>query len=161
MRSYHRPVAMWHCPYCGTPQAETARCWVCRRSSTTCSTCRHFRTAITADVGWCGLDRARRPLTGRELRGCWVARPPVVAVEPAPSAGTASPTPPSLRAPGRDTRRFVLLDAPDGHRQVAAAGPADQGDGAPMVSARGLDREPQDAGEFWDARTSLFGDLEP
>ena len=38
------PSTMWRCPHCGAPQAETARCWVCRRSSTTCSTCRHFQT---------------------------------------------------------------------------------------------------------------------
>ena len=31
-----RAMPMWRCPHCGTPQAETARCWVCRRSSTAC-----------------------------------------------------------------------------------------------------------------------------
>jgi len=62
---------MWRCPHCGTPQAETARCWVCRRSSTTCSTCRHFRRAVAGTVGYCGLDARRLPLTGTELRGCW------------------------------------------------------------------------------------------
>lgn len=66
---------MWHCPHCGTPQAETARCWVCRRSSTTCSTCRHFRLAVTQAIGYCGLDRTRRPLRGDEIRGCWEGRP--------------------------------------------------------------------------------------
>jgi hypothetical protein len=64
---------MWRCPHCGTPQAETARCWVCRRSSTTCSTCRHFRPSLAATVGYCGLDARRLPLTGKELRGCWTA----------------------------------------------------------------------------------------
>jgi hypothetical protein len=64
---------MWRCPHCGTPQAESARCWVCRRSSTTCSTCHHFRRALSAGVGWCGLDPRRVPLSGRELRGCWTA----------------------------------------------------------------------------------------
>jgi hypothetical protein len=71
-------VALWRCPHCGTPQAETARCWVCRRSSTTCSTCRHFRPSLAAGVGSCGLDPRRLPLTGRELRGCWTA-PDVIA----------------------------------------------------------------------------------
>ncbi len=64
---------MWRCPHCGTPQAETARCWVCRRSSTTCSTCTHFQRSLAAGLGTCGLDPRRRPLTGRELRGCWTA----------------------------------------------------------------------------------------
>lgn len=62
---------MWACPHCGAPQTETARCWVCRRSSTTCSTCRHFRTSLAADVGYCGKDRWRTPLSGLELRSCW------------------------------------------------------------------------------------------
>ena len=31
--SYHRPMPMWRCPHCGTPQAEAARCWVCHRST--------------------------------------------------------------------------------------------------------------------------------
>jgi hypothetical protein len=66
---------MWRCPHCGAPQAETARCWVCHRSSTTCSTCRHFRTSLAADVGWCAFDPKRLPLTGLEQRGCWQERP--------------------------------------------------------------------------------------
>jgi len=66
-------MSMWRCPHCGTPQAETARCWVCRRSSTTCSTCRHFRRSVAAQLGYCGLDRKRLPLAGTELRGCWEA----------------------------------------------------------------------------------------
>jgi hypothetical protein len=66
-------MPIWRCPHCNTPQAETARCWVCRRSSTTCSTCRHFRRSLASNVGFCGLDRKRAPLTGRELRGCWEA----------------------------------------------------------------------------------------
>jgi len=94
---------MWHCPYCGTPQVETARCWVCRRSSTTCSTCRHFRRAVTAGLGYCGLDRTRRPLSGTEIRGCW-ANPPVGA-----TTSTPPPKPPPVR-PAR-LRGFVPLDA--------------------------------------------------
>jgi hypothetical protein len=66
-------VALWRCPHCGTPQAETARCWVCRRSSTTCSTCHHFQRSLAAGIGYCALDPRRLPLTGRELRGCWTA----------------------------------------------------------------------------------------
>jgi hypothetical protein len=66
-------MPMWRCPHCGTPQAESARCWVCRRSSTTCSTCRHFRASLAANVGYCGLDRRRVPLRGDEHRGCWTA----------------------------------------------------------------------------------------
>jgi hypothetical protein len=82
---------MWHCPHCGTPQAETARCWVCRRSSTTCSTCRHFRLAVTQAIGYCGLDRTRRPLRGDEIRGCWEGRPAPVEDDTVKVAGPARP----------------------------------------------------------------------
>ena len=64
---------MWRCPHCGTPQAETARCWVCRRSSTACGTCRHFRRGVAANLGYCGLDPRRQPLAGDEIRACWEA----------------------------------------------------------------------------------------
>ncbi|MBF6605957.1 MAG: hypothetical protein IVW53_10290 [Chloroflexi bacterium] len=64
-------MPMWRCPHCETPQAETARCWVCHRSSTSCATCRHFRDAVAANLGYCGLDRARTPLRGDEVRACW------------------------------------------------------------------------------------------
>jgi len=66
---------MWRCPHCGTPQAETARCWVCRRSSTACGTCRNFRRSVAGTLGYCGLDRRRQPLAGDEIRDCWEARP--------------------------------------------------------------------------------------
>jgi hypothetical protein len=64
---------MWRCPHCGTPQAETARCWVCRRSSTACGTCRNFRRSVAGSLGYCGLDRRRQPLAGDEIRACWEA----------------------------------------------------------------------------------------
>jgi hypothetical protein len=66
---------MWRCPHCGTPQAETARCWVCRRSSTACGTCRNFRQSVAGSLGYCGLDRRRQPLVGDEIRPCWDAWP--------------------------------------------------------------------------------------
>ena len=61
---------------------------MCRRSSTTCSTCRHFRASLAADVGYCAKDRWRTPLTGRELRACWEEGRRAVA-EPGPTDGTA------------------------------------------------------------------------
>jgi hypothetical protein len=48
---------------------------VCRRSTTTCSTCRHFRRAVAGQLGYCGLERRRAPLSGDEIRGCWQAAP--------------------------------------------------------------------------------------
>jgi hypothetical protein len=72
-RSYHPTMPMWRCPHCATPQAETARCWVCHRSSTACGSCRHFRRAVAGQLGFCGLDRQRQPLSGDEIRPCWEA----------------------------------------------------------------------------------------
>jgi hypothetical protein len=86
-RSYHRTMPMWRCPHCGTPQAETARCWVCGRSSTSCATCRHFRDAVAVNLGYCGLDRARSPLRGDEIRPCWDGSP----AEPAVGSGPIVP----------------------------------------------------------------------
>lgn len=64
-------MATWRCPHCGTPQNEAARCWVCHRSTTSCSTCRYFRQGVTAGLGYCALDRHRAALTGAEERPCW------------------------------------------------------------------------------------------
>ena len=135
---------MWHCPHCGAPQAETARCWVCQRSSTTCSTCRHFRASLVSDIGYCALDRARRPLTGRELRGCWTQRPSATeAADPGlpVSTGVAPSTSVPLRGfiPLEDVLSFASTSEP-------VASPS------MTVIADALD-----AG---DARTSLFGELD-
>jgi hypothetical protein len=70
-------MAQWRCPHCATPQPIAARCWVCRRSSTSCATCRHFRLSVAAKVGYCGLDRDRRPLDGSEIRACWEEAPTI------------------------------------------------------------------------------------
>jgi hypothetical protein len=64
-------MPVWRCPHCGTPQTESSRCWVCKRSATSCATCRNFRRAVAGTLGYCGLDRRRLPLHGDELRGCW------------------------------------------------------------------------------------------
>lgn len=145
-RSYHRGVAMWHCPHCGAPQAETARCWVCRKSSTTCSTCRHFRPSLVSDIGYCALDRAHRPLTGRELRGCWTQRP--AAAEPPGTLDAPGGGSPMTRGGSAPSRGFVPLDeitrAP-GQTDAVVAQPI------ALLADGGLEAE---------ARTSLFGDLD-
>ena len=72
-------MPMWRCPHCGTPQAEAARCWVCRRSSTSCATCANFRHAVFGGLGYCGLDQGRSPLVGDEIRACWTSGMTLVA----------------------------------------------------------------------------------
>jgi hypothetical protein len=95
-------MPMWRCPHCGTPQAETARCWVCHRSSTACATCRHFRRSVAAQLGYCGLDRQRKPLRGDEIRACWEA-----GAGAAESASTAGARLPVVRADDPDDRTPV------------------------------------------------------
>jgi hypothetical protein len=139
-------MSMWHCPNCGTPQTESARCWVCRRSSTTCSTCRHFRQSLAASVGYCGLDRRRLPLTGRELRGCWTAPLPGTEAEPQRSVAEVDP--------GVRLRGFVPVELVAGSNVNADTPPA----AAPGAAAlRGPVFDPADG---WTNRATLFGDAE-
>lgn len=75
-------MPLWRCPHCGAPQPETSRCWVCRRSTTSCVTCRHFRRGVAGGLGLCGLDVRRAALRGDEIRTCWTAPDPPVSVPP-------------------------------------------------------------------------------
>ena len=175
-------MSMWRCPHCGTPQAETARCWVCRRSSTTCSTCRHFRRSVAAQLGYCGLDQRRLPLRGTELRGCWEPGPvrahdalPVAGLDidadeqssgPPASAPPATPTSPAARL-----RDFVPVEL-RGHRigpaRPAAARVAPATDRAtvaaasvrpPTVADEAADLN-RATGPPWSDRVTLFADAE-
>ncbi len=116
-------MPVWRCPHCGTPQAESSRCWVCRRSTTTCATCRHFRRGIANGLGLCGLDPRHAALDGTEIRACWVAAGPHAA-----AAGETAPREPALAIDGtRDgrppARTFVPVDElDDPSRRPVAAG---------------------------------------
>jgi hypothetical protein len=137
-------MPMWRCPHCGTPQTETARCWVCRRSSTSCGTCRHYRRSVAGKLGYCGLDRRRQPLTGDEIRGCWEARPAGLLSDAAIPLTIA---PAQAPADGKRTLAFVEV--------TSAEPPTDDGalgDLAPLGVAGD-----QSAG---DPGWSLWGDLE-
>ena len=124
-------MPMWQCPHCGTPQHEASRCWQCGRSSTTCSTCRHFRRSLAAKVGYCGLDRRRLPLNGDEHRGCWEAALP----KPAPGSRSLPLLPTPMPTP----------DAPNGFVPVIP-GPA----GGPLPEKL----------EPWLERPTLFGEVD-
>ena len=183
-----RFVAMWACPHCGAPQAEAARCWVCHRSSTTCSTCRHFRTSLAADVGYCGKDRWRSPLTGLELRACWEegrrSTAPFGSIAPASGAQppVAGPALHVVQAPRERVDGAVVrgrrgpLDRPDPMRlrgfvpldelvaSPAGAGGSASSEDSPSAAAV-LPPVPGpgvviDPVERWDGRTSLFGEVE-
>lgn len=151
-------MPMWRCPHCGTPQAETARCWVCRRSSTTCSTCRHFRRSVAAQLGYCGLDRRRLPLSGLELRGCWdagpVRSPDTFPVAPAVLEG-AEPPSAALRL-----RDFVPVEVARRTASAPGAGDAALAGGiSPQPAAGGAVDAAVAAGATAD-RVTLFADAE-
>ena len=114
---------MWRCPHCGTPQAETSRCWVCKRSSTSCGTCRHFRQSIAGGIGYCGLDPRRQALRGDELRGCWEAGP---SFETPPTAPVRefSPTPRRLDFVPVEQASGSIAVVPAATPATPAAGPA-------------------------------------
>src|SRR3954471_8859640 len=65
-------MPVWRCPHCATPQTEASRCWVCRRSTTSCVTCRHYRRGISGGIGLCGLDPKRNPVADTDVMACWV-----------------------------------------------------------------------------------------
>jgi hypothetical protein len=111
-------MPMWRCPHCGTPQAETARCWVCHRSSTACGTCRNYRRSVAGQLGYCGLDRKRQPLTGDEIRGCWEAWPTgATRADTAPTIGPA-------RQITAEHRHVEFIEVRGGAAAGAAAGAA-------------------------------------
>jgi hypothetical protein len=147
-------MPMWRCPHCATPQAETARCWVCHRSTTACGSCRHFRRSVAAQIGYCGLDRQRRPLRGDEIRECWESLDPPGATPPPPlTAATAWPL-----EPGQDRTAVRLLEFVE-VRADAAAEARSAGAGSPAGGAV----EPPAASLLASAsepRWSLWGDAE-
>lgn len=114
---------MWRCPHCGTPQAEASRCWVCHRSSTTCSTCRNFRRSVAAQIGYCGLDARRLPLAGSEMRGCWEPGPAHALGAHTASAAAENDLGPVDRATERSARLrdFVPVELRRDHRIVVVA----------------------------------------
>lgn len=158
-------MPMWRCPHCGTPQPESARCWVCRRSSTSCATCRHFRRAVAAGLGYCALERGRRPLSGTEIRSCWDPVPTGAGAAVTPLAETtmeaadvlgtgARPVP--TRTGVRNRRAFVPVPAaermpPEGARPTSSDDPTER-PANPVAVA-----DPQEPEPRW----SLFPELDP
>ena len=158
-RSYHPVMPMWRCPHCGTPQAETARCWVCHRSSTACATCRNYRRSVAGPLGYCGLDRQRQPLRGDEIRACWEATNVVVEAQ----TGPVGPAPHPATTADEDrtpVRRLEFVEvrstAPTARpKRTAAVRPAGQDTAVAATPA-----ETQVAIAGGESRWSLWGDGE-
>ncbi len=155
VRGYDPPMPVWRCPHCGTPQAETSRCWVCHRSTTSCATCRHFRRGVANGLGLCGLDPRRGALRGDEIRDCWTAAS-TAAVDGLPPSTPMAAAPDPGRRPARTFVPVDELGALDaGSRSAAIAGPA-PGSADAGRARRGTPGRVAAAGGGW----SLWGDLE-
>jgi hypothetical protein len=157
-------MPVWRCPHCATPQAEASRCWVCRRSTTSCVTCRHYRRAITGGLGLCGLDPRHPAVADTDVRACWVGMPASaagLAVGPGSLDWLAADGAPRALGP-RAGRTFVPVDAGAGAAEgvtlaVLERAPAE----APATDVGApADREPslnrRIPGRWW-----LWGDPEP
>ena len=97
-------MPVWRCPHCGTPQAESSRCWVCRRSTTTCATCLPFPAR---DREWPRPVRPRRP-TDRARRHR----------DPCLLGGRRAPSTQTLPAELVPVRELVLAGVPDTARRA-------------------------------------------
>jgi hypothetical protein len=137
-------MPMWRCPHCGTPQAETARCWVCHRSSTACGTCRHFRHSVAAQLGYCGLDRSRQPLSGTEIRACWEGWPAGdVGSDAAPTIG------PARQPDDHPHREFIEVGAAAESVVMAEAEVGVTARIAPLPTAPAAPNAPEFGGSLW------------
>ncbi len=157
-------MPLWRCPHCGTPQVESSRCWVCRRSTTSCVACRHFRRGIAGGLGLCGLDSRHLALRGSEMRACWEAAD-TGGPQGTGSFGTRGPGSfgpvlvPVMAAAGRAVERpaRTFVPVPTGEpggvdRFAGIAVMAAAEDDAPAPTAR-----PRRIPGGW----SLWGDFEP
>jgi hypothetical protein len=167
-------MAVWRCPHCATPQPEASRCWVCRRSTTCCATCRHFRRGVAGGLGLCGRDARHPVLDGTEMRACWSAAeaPPQPEGRPARSAtGVVVAWVDELVS--RRPRTFVPVEPQgpvaaaghDGPVAIAVEAPAPALEAMPEVPAPGSTPAPApvaaDALRPVPGRWWLWGDPEP
>lgn len=126
-------MPLWRCPHCATPQPESARCWLCRRSTTTCAACRHYRHGVAGGLGLCGLDPRHPALRGTEVRPCWEAAPAAPEAGLSPADGGRAPTAwaPVGGPPPRPGRTFVPVDDLRGRTDGPGVAEArDSGDGS-------------------------------
>jgi hypothetical protein len=131
---------------------------------------------VAAEVGYCGLDRARRPLTGLEQRPCWEEGAASAVDAPVRAGGgngmqadrkSARQRPAPYRADDGDrppARDFVPIEDVRRVRTGPRAGSGmTKGDGSAEGAAATVPPPAfvlGDLAEGWEQPTSLFGDLE-
>ena len=119
-------------------------------------------------MGFCGLDRERRPLRGDEIRACWEARNES---DEAPAAGIprSAPTPATYVEDRTPVRRleFVEVGAGTGgggraaeKRSVERSRPMAEAEAEAVTSEAPFDVPPTFEPGPPETRWSLWGDLE-
>lgn len=106
-------------------------------------TCRNFRRSVAPGIGFCGLDRGRRPLDGREIRPCWEG----AAIETGDGAASHASAPggsPGQAWANRPRLDFVPVDLADERRPARKPAARPPVDPAADGSARG------DRAGLWD-----------
>ncbi len=137
-------MPLWRCPHCATPQPESSRCWLCKRSTTTCAACRHYRRGVAGGLGLCGKNPRRLALRGTEVLPCWEALVTAEDLTSIREPGAALRGRGAPAADERPPRTFVQVD----ELRVTAADDRAAPAGQPLPPAPGTPR--------W----SLWGDPE-
>jgi hypothetical protein len=120
---------------------------------------------VASELGYCAFDARRRPLTGRELRGCWEQRvgaaapesPPIVESHRLRVAQRPWPAPPPATADPVMARGFVPIELLGRLPTSPGHPPATGSEAARETPPAYVIPEPD---EDWSERTSLFGDGE-
>jgi hypothetical protein len=105
----------WRCPHCRTLQPESSRCRGCSRAAVSCASCHYFRPSFVGALGFCATDPAREPLSGHEVRPCWVS----LGATSAPDGGLLD----ALLSP---SSAATALPAPSAPAGVSAFSPVQQ-----------------------------------
>ncbi len=114
-------MPLWRCPHCATPQPESARCWLCGRSTTTCAACRHYRRGVAGGLGLCGKNPRRLALRGTEVLPCWEGVALAADTPTVRDAAGATPRGRDGAQAGRSTRTFVPVEELRAGTSAAAA----------------------------------------
>jgi len=127
---------------------------------------------VAGQLGFCGIDRQRRPLRGDEIRSCWEAAPPPIDVPAAGVTGVPRHTsvPLELLDDRTPVRKMEFVEVPTGSaaaQRPAAAGPgtrrARRDSHAAAVRPDAETAETDDLptiGVPTEPRWSLWGDVE-
>jgi hypothetical protein len=89
---------------------------------------------VAAQLGYCGLDRQRRPLTGEEIRPCWEAADATGAAIPSlPGVGPVWPVAPDEDRTG--VRPLEFVEVPSNAVRAVTTSPDESAAAEPATGA--------------------------